>query len=138
MAAGHNGVVTGGRLLARAALVGALVLGVVGMHHLVIAACHHLGVSSTSSAMVMDHHAGHSVPTEVPAAPAPADPAPAGALGAAAMCLAVLLLVVLILAPRAWAHLRRSESRPAFVHIQALLREIARPPDLLVLSISRT
>ena len=72
MAAGHNGVVTGGRLLARAALVGALVLGVVGMHHLVIAACHHLGVSSTSSAMVMDHHAGHSVPTEVPAAPAPA------------------------------------------------------------------
>ena len=137
MAAGHNGEVTGGRLLARVALVGALVLGVVGMHHLVIAACHHLGVSHSSSAVV-DHHAGHSMPMELPVAPAPEDPAPAGALGAAAMCLAVLLLVILVFAPRAWAHLRRCESRRTMRPILASLREVARPPDLLVLSISRT
>jgi len=122
------------------ALVGALVLGVVGMHHLVIAACHHLGIAPSSVAVVMDDHAGHVLPSEAPATPAPMQeaPAPAGAVGAAAMCLAVLLLVVLVLAPRAWAHLRRSESRRTMRRILSSLGEVARPPDLLVLSISRT
>ena len=136
---GHNERVTGRRLLARVVLVGALALGVIGMHHLVIAACHHLGVTHVATAAV-DPHAGHAMPMDAPTSPtsAPDSPTPAGAVGAAVMCLAVLLLIVLVLAPRAWADLRRSGAH-ARVH-QALidLGEVARPPDLVRLSVSRT
>ena len=126
----------------RVGLIGALLLGLVGMHHLVIAACHHVGSPPAASVEAM---AGHGAMTDmgdhhVPAPAQPADqaPAPGGAVGAAAMCLAILLLFVLVLGPRAWAHLRRRGGRPSRLMLTHVLTALARPPDLQLLSVSRT
>ena len=127
-------------LLSRLAVVGVLALGLVGMHHLVIAACHHLGASETTSmtAPMYHDHTDHGM--SAPEAPQPADqaPTPGGLLGAAAMCLAILLLFVLVLGPRAWAHLRRMPSAQRLIVGVAQVSALARPPDLTLLSVSRT
>lgn len=131
-------------LLLRLAFVATLVLGLVGMHHLVVVACHHAASSTTSTAapLALDAHhsgshaAGHGLP-----APAPADEppgAPTGLLGAAATCLAIILMLVLLVAPRFMSRLRRvlvPDRLPAPRHVVARLLE---PPDLHRLSVSRT
>lgn len=126
----------------RIAVIGALIIGLVGMHHLVIAACHHVGSTDATSVVTMaDHGAstdmshGHA---PAPTQPADQAPAPGGAVGAAAMCLAILLLFVLVLGPRAWAHLRRQGGRPSRLMLPHVLMALARPPDLQLLSVSRT
>lgn len=138
------GGMTGRSLLARVAIIGALVIGLVGMHHLVIAACHHAGFidEGTAVAAIPAHGAdavhGHEH-GPIPAQPADQGPAPAGgAMGAAAMCLAVLLLFVVVLGPRAWAYLRRLTDRPRYRSFGGVLSVLARPPDLAILSVSRT
>ena len=126
----------------RIAVIGALIIGLVGMHHLVIAACHHVGITDGTSVVAMAGHgastdmADHHVPA--PAQPVDQAPAPGGAMGTAAMCLAILLLFVLVLGPRAWAHLRRYGDRLRRPVLGRALSMVFRPPDLSLLSVSRT
>ena len=126
----------------RIAVIGALIIGLVGMHHLVIAACHHVGITDATSVVAMASHGAstdmgdHHVPG--PAQPVDQAPAPGGAMGTVAMCLAILLLFVLVLGPRAWAHLRRQGGRPSRLMLPHVLMALARPPDLQLLSVSRT
>ena len=138
---------TGRSVLARVAIVGALVMGLVGMHHLVIAACHHVGTPEASAVAAMTHDMSLPSPTtghdhgtapSSPVGPNHQAPLPHGAVGAAAMCLAVLLLFVLVLAPRAWAYLRRTATRPRRMMLARVIAAVARPPDLDLLAISRT
>ena len=141
---GDNEGMTGRSLVARVAIVGALVIGLVGMHHLVIAACHHIGAPEVSGVAAMTHDltmqspmTGHDHRT-APVGPDHQAPMPHGAVGAAAMCLAVLLLFALVLAPKAWGHLRRTAERPRRRLLARAIAAVARPPDLHLLAVSRT
>ena len=142
---GHNRrVITPGSLVPRLVVVALLALGLVGMHHLVVAACHH-GASHAGHATILPteaaaghdlHDAGPTAPTQAPReAPAPA---PDGLVGAAAMCLAVLIMVIGLMMPRIVSRLRRvplPDIRPRAI---SNLTRVFDPPDLTLLSVSRT
>ena len=131
-------------LLLRLALVATLVVGLVGMHHLVVVACHHAASATTSTAVPLaldahhsgSHAAGHGLP-----APAPADEppgAPTGLMGAAATCLAIILMLLLLVAPRLMSRLRRVLVPDRLPVLRGLVTRLLEPPDLHLLSVSRT
>lgn len=111
-------------------LVAAVVmLGLVGMHHLVVAACHHataqaiLAPASVVPPVSVDH--GHG-------APEPSVPSEL-----AAVCIAILFITgVVLLGTRSVVTRVRLERFVA--HSIAWFERALPPPDLAVLSISRT
>ena len=142
---GHNrGVSRIDGMASRLVIVAVLALGLVGMHHLVVVACHHVASSSTSVAapLALDAHdsgshaAGHGLP-----APAPQDAphdAPSGLMGAAATCLAIVLMLVLLVAPRLMSRLRRVLVPDRLPSPRRVVARLLEPPDLHLLSVSRT
>ena len=138
----------------RAWIVALVAMGLVGMHHLVVAACHH-GASHASPAAVLSmgsvvDHGGHlpadaanahadaagSVPAEEPTDGS--DGPPGGLVSAAATCLAILLMVVGLVLPQVAARLRRWRETIARPHLADVTSLALRPPDLTLLSVSRT
>ena len=121
----------------RLVVVALLALGLVGMHHLVVVACHHAGVVSAT-----ESHQAHGAPLESPLAGAqdtpPESPSPAGIVGAVATCLAILLMVMSMALPRVVGRVRRWSLPRLEPSAPAQTQSIHRPPDLAVLSISRT
>ena len=142
---GHNRkVITPGSLVPRLVVVALLALGLVGMHHLVVVACHH-GASQAGHATMLpteaagghaQHDAGPTAPMQAPReAPAPA---PDGLVGAAAMCLAVLLMVIGLMVPRIVSRLRRVTLPDIRPRATSIVTRVFDPPDLSLLSVSRT
>ena len=129
MDAGVDSVVSLRSVGLRLALVGVIVLGLVGMHHLVIA-CHHAASVVSASSVVDDH--GHHTP--VPAG----DHDEHGAVGAAAVCLAVLLGFLSLLVPPLRRGARRRSTERATPRGSPMIARLPDPPDLNVLSIART
>ena len=129
MAAGLDSVV--GRLrslVLRLVLVGVVAVGLVGMHHFVIAC--HSSASVASAASVAHDHDHH--------APAPTgDHDEHGAVGAAAVCLAVLLGFLSLLLPPLRMGARRRSSERATPRGSPAIARLLDPPDLNVLSIAR-
>ena len=113
----------------RWALVAVVALGLVGMHHLVIA-CHHAAPVVSAGAVAADH--AHHAP--VP----PAEHEEHGAVGAAAVCLAVLLGFLSLLVPPLRARARRDAYARAAPRGSPLVTRFLEPPDLNLLSIART
>ena len=126
-------------------MVALLALGLVGMHHLVVAACHHgatlgdhaavLSMDSVVDHGVVDHDAQDQTPPSD--APEP-DGAPGGLVGVAATCLAILLMVIGIVLPRLLARLRRWQSLMLNLAEPPVVTHAPKPPDLTLLSVSRT
>lgn len=133
-----------GSLAPRLVVVALLALGLVGMHHLVVTACHHGGT-----------HVGHSTMLTSGATPShfPHDPsvaavlkapekapgeAPGGLVGLAATCLAIILMLVLLIAPRLMSRLRRVLAPDRLPVLRRLVARLLQPPDLHLLSVSRT
>jgi len=132
-----------GSLGPRLLVVAVLAIGLVGMHHLVVAACHHAAGHSghgTALAVTASHdHGGHdSVPSVPLQAPQDAPEAPGGLVGAAATCLAVLLMIVLLVLPHVLARVRRWWQMSARQPLTRVASAIIKPPDLTLLSVSRT
>lgn len=136
---------TGSVRASRLLVVAMVALGLVGMHHLVVAACHlasghgdHSVVLSMDS--VVDHGVGdHGTHRQAPPADAPApDGAPEGLVGAAATCLAILLMVVGVVLPQVLARLRRGQSLKLNLAASPVATRTPKPPDLTLLSVSRT
>lgn len=143
--AGQNGGMTGRALLLRMALVGVLAVGLIGMHHLVVAACHH-----GSSASVSAHVSAHPDPASLPAASEPVTPIAMGVgqpvtpvdqepmLQAALTCLAVLGLLVLLV-PGVMRRVRWALPRiSVLTYVRQRVGRFLDPPDLAELSILRT
>ena len=127
----------------RLLVVAVLALGLVGMHHLVVAACHHAGGHSAHVTMVAAPPThDHAVPDPAPMAPlqAPLDApdAPGGLVGAAATCLAILLMVVGLVLPRLLARLRHLAVRDRSLGVTRVSFRPLSPPGLTLLSVSRT
>lgn len=141
---GHNhGVSTAGRLAPRLLVVAVLALGLVGMHHLVIAACHHAAghsahVSTVATTGIHEHTAADSVPVVPLPVPQDLPEAPGGLVGAAATCLAVLLMIVLLVLPHVLARVRRCWQMSARQPLVRVASAVIKPPDLTLLSVSRT
>ena len=140
---GHNRrVSTAGRLAPRLLVVAVLALGLVGMHHLVVAACHHGASHSGNVATPAEpgsqaHAAAGS--TVIPVqAPQDAPEAPVGLVGAAATCLAVLLMIVGLVLPHLLARVRRWSPVRFSLAVIDLRLSVMRPPDLALLCVSRT
>lgn len=141
---GHNrGVTWIGGMTSRLVVVALLAVGLVGMHHLVVVACHHVAASSTTPAPLgMDTHdatshaTGHGSPAPVKQ-DAPHE-APAGLIGAAATCLAIVLMLVLLVAPRLTSRLRRVLVPDRLPAPRRVVTRLLEPPDLHLLSVSRT
>ena len=127
----------GGSTLGRIVACALLVVGIAVMHHVVVTGC------STLTSSAGHGHASH-VPVSTDASSA--DAAVADGLGevppaqspAAAICLAIILggwlMVPLV---RAWR--TRRDSEPAkHPRDRAVVNVPARPPDLVLLSVSRT
>lgn len=142
----HGGVMrdlVGRSALMRLVVVVLLAVGMVGMHHLVVAACHHVGAAS--SGLHGDAHgSGVSATGDVgvplgttTSTPMPFDEAPEGLLGAAAMCLAILLAVALAL-PGLLGRARRLRLAALRPRGRPLMARIPAPPDLTLLSVCRT
>lgn len=141
----NQGVGSIGGLASRLVVVALLAVGLVGMHHLVVVACHHAASSTSSAAapLVLDTHdsgsqhaPGHGLP-----APAPADDpdgAPTSLLGAAATCLAIVLMLMLLIAPRLTSRLRRVLVPDRLPALRCFAARLLEPPDLHLLSVSRT
>ena len=127
-------------LAPRLMVVALLAVGLVGMHHLVVAACHHAaGHSTHATVMPVDLMQGHGDHGATPAVPADSpQPAPEGLIGAAATCLAVLLMIVGLVLPQILARVRRWWAITATPHPSRMESLIPRPPDLALLSVSRT
>lgn len=125
-------------LLARLSVVALLTVGLVGMHHLVVAACHHLGVSAAHGIESVGHD--HAAAPLVPSPEVPADEPPLGGglASAAATCLAVLLMVVSLVLPSLLGRARRWHYRREGHRLSRLTPRICDPPDLVMLSVSRT
>ena len=137
------GASTLGRVIACALLV----IGIAVMHHVVVTGC-----STLTSSAGQGHAAqGHAAQDHVSHAPASldassADAAVADGLGevppaqspAAAICLAIVLggwlMVPLV---RAW-RIRRDTEQTSHTRDRAIVDIPARPPDLVLLSVSRT
>ena len=135
-----------GSLASRLVVVALVAVGLVGMHHLVVAACHH-GASHGDHAAVLsmdsvvDHGShGPAGPAPVPAeAPSDgSDGAPGGLVGVAATCLAILLMVIGLVLPHVLARVRRSQAMRLFVAAPPMADRTPKPPDLTLLSVSRT
>lgn len=128
----------------RLVVVALLALGLVGMHHLVVAACHHggthVGHSAMSASDVTLSHALHEpplaavvqVPQEAP------DQAPGGLVGIAATCLAILLMIIGLVLPRLVSRLRHVMVRDRCLGTMRFGARLLEPPDLRLLSVSRT
>jgi len=142
---GDNGRVSSiGSLASRLVVVALLALGLVGMHHLVVAACHHGGTHVGHSTMLTSDatpsHSLHdpsvaavvSVPEEAP------DQAPSGLVGIAATCLAILLMIIGLVLPRLVTRLRHVTVRDRWLGTMRFNARPLEPPDLRLLSVSRT
>lgn len=139
----NRGVSTVGRLIPRLLSVGVLALALVGMHHLVVAACHQAaGHSAHGSTLAVSTSHDHAAPDSAPMAPLPAPldapDAPGGLVGAAATCLAILLMVVGLVLPRLLARLRHLAVRDRSLGTTRVFFRPVAPPDLTLLSVSRT
>lgn len=140
----NRGVSTTGSVAPRLLVVAVLALGLVGMHHLVVAACHHAaGHSGQVSALTVpsshDHAATSTVPVAPLQAPLDAPEAPGGLTGAAATCLAVLLMIMVLVLPHLLARMRRRWSvMRSRLRMARVTSAVLRPPDLALLSVSRT
>lgn len=115
-------------LLPRMLVIAALLVGWIGMHHLAVAACHH----GTSVSQAGDH--AHDAPGPQQA-PFPAEDEPMVEI--ALTCLAVLALLMLS-APGLARAVRRARRAPPLMSRLAALGRWLDPPDLALLSISRT
>ena len=131
-------------LAPRLVVVALLALGLVGMHHLVVAACHHGGTHVGHSAMLTaDAPPSHSLPDPSVAAvvqapeEAPVE-APSGLVGIAATCLAVLLMIIGLVLPRLVSRLRHVILRDRYLGTMRFDAHLLDPPDLRFLSVSRT
>ena len=129
MGAGLDSVVSLRSVGLRLVLVGVIALGLVGMHHLVIA-CHHAAPIVSASSVVDDH--GHHTPAPT------GDHDEHGAVSAAAVCLAVLLGFLSLLVPPLRMGARRRSSERAAPRGSPTIARLLDPPDLNVLSIART
>ncbi|MEY3732761.1 MAG: hypothetical protein RL347_120 [Actinomycetota bacterium] len=149
MKPGHNRCVTCSVRAWRLVVVVVIALGLVGMHHLIVAACHHgVGHSDHAAVLSMDSvvdHEGHdrqgTAPTDGTPVEAPSngsDGAPRGIVGAAATCLAILLMVVGLVLPQILARVRRWQALRLSVAAPSMAARTPKPPDLTQLSVSRT
>ena len=128
----------------RLLVVALLALGLVGMHHFVVAACHHggthVGHSTMSASEATPSHSLHDpsvaaavqVPQEAPAQ------APGGLVGIAATCLAILLMIIGLVLPRLVSRLRHVMVRDRWLGTMRFDARLLEPPDLRLLSVSRT
>lgn len=128
----------------RLLVVALLALGLVGMHHFVVAACHHggthVGHSTMSASEATPSHSLHDpsvaaavqVPQEAPAQ------APGGLVGIAATCLAILLMIIGLVLPRLVSRLRHVMVRDRWLGTMRFNARLLEPPDLRLLSVSRT
>ncbi len=142
---GHNRRVSGiGSVAPRLVVVALLALGLVGMHHLVVAACHHggthVGHSAMSASDAPPSHALHepSLATVVPLPVEAPDKAPGGLAGIAATCLAILLMIIGLVLPRLVSRLRHVTVRDRCLGTMRFGARPLEPPDLRLLSVSRT
>lgn len=129
-----------GGLVSRLVVVALLAVGLVGMHHLVVAACHHATGPTTAALAADSPHSTHELP-HGETAPIPQqapEEAPTDLLGAAATCLAILLMIVLLIAPRLLSRLRRVMVPDLMWAPPRLVARLLVPPDLHLLSVSRT
>lgn len=132
-----------GSLAPRLLVVAVVALGLIGMHHLVVAACHHAVGYSHSSVSDSPHAShGHAVPASADfspwQAPQEAPESPGGLVGAAATCLTVLLMIVGLVMPHLLARVRRSPSMRWKLPVVRVQSTMLKPPDLMLLSVSRT
>lgn len=138
----NRGVSRVGSLAPRLLVVAVLAFGLIGMHHLVVAACHHAaghsGHATTLTASASHDAATHGVPIAPLQAPEDAPQGPGGLVGAAATCLAVLLMIVLLVFPHVLARVRRWWQMSARQPLTRVASAIIKPPDLTFLSVSRT
>lgn len=130
-----------GSLAPRLVVVALLALGLVGMHHLVVVACHHAAGHSSQAAPLIAHgsHGDHSSGVAPSQAPREApDGAPGGLVGAAATCLAILLMIVGLVLPQVLARVRRWRLPRSELLMPRVTAGLLKPPDLIILSVSRT
>jgi hypothetical protein len=150
-ARGHNQGVSGiGSVAPRLVVVALLALGLVGMHHLVVVACHHAAEHSAhastatpSGVLSMDAHAAHAdyasdLAAQAPMSPQPPADEPSGLVAVAATCLAILLMLVGLVLPHMLARVRRWHMSRVTILEQWVSTSPVRPPDLNLLSVSRT
>ena len=125
-------------------MVALLALGLVGMHHLVVAACHHSAgghsahVSTVATTAAHEHVDHGAVPVAPLQGPQDAPESPGGLVGAAATCLAILLMIVGLVLPQVLARVRRWRSLQAAPLMPVLTGGFLKPPNLNALSVSRT
>lgn len=121
-----------GSLRVRLAAVFLVVIGLVGMHHLVTVGC---------ASVLSGHSDGHAMadlaPPVVDADVLASSDHEMDAATGAGICLAVLVFSILILTRRS-SWIRRDSLAMARVHQRCMSLRRTDPPDLLVLSISRT
>ena len=139
----HTGGMQARSVSLRVALVALLAFGLVGMHHLVVAACHHVyghsgHVATVAAPAALDHSETGSVVPAPLQGPQDVPEAPGGLVGAAATCLAILLMVMSLVLPRVVGRVRRWSLPRLEPSTPARMQTIHRRPDLAVLSISRT
>lgn len=124
-------------------VVALLAVGLVGMHHLVVSACHHVAAHDGHVAAVTTGVPVQMVLDEPPATAltairTPSPEAPSGLLAAAATCLAILLMVVGLIMPGGPGRLRRLNLARVKERARTLLARGPAPPDLACLSVLRT
>jgi hypothetical protein len=148
---GHNRRVSGiGSVAPRLVVVALLALGLVGMHHLVVVACHHAAAHSAHAStatpggvLSMDTHAAHAdhgsgLGAHAPTSPQPPADEPSGLAAVAATCLAILLMLAGLVLPQILARVRRWRVTHLRLHVPPTATRAFRPPDLTLLSVSRT
>ena len=148
---GHNQGVSGiGSVAPRLVVVALLALGLVGMHHLVVVACHHAAAHSAHAStatpggvLSMDAYVAHAdhasgVAAQAPMSPQPPADEPSGLVGMAATCLAILLILVGLVLPHMLARVRRWRTSRVTILEQWVSTSPVKPPDLTLLSVSRT
>jgi hypothetical protein len=148
---GYNRGVSGiGSVAPRLVVVALLALGLVGMHHLVVVACHHAAAHSAHAStatpggvLSMDTHAAHAdhgsgLGAHAPTSPQPPADEPSGLAAVAATCLAILLMLVGLVLPQILARVRRWRVMQLRLHEPPTATRAFRPPDLTLLSVSRT
>jgi hypothetical protein len=148
---GRNRGVSGiGSVAPRLVVVALLALGLVGMHHLVVVACHHAAAHSAHAStatpgvvLSTDAHAAHAdhgsgLGAHAPTSPQPPADEPSGLAAVAATCLAILLMLVGLVLPQILARVRRWRVMQLRLHEPPTATRAFRPPDLTLLSVSRT
>ena len=131
-------------------LVALLAVGLICMHHLVVVACHHAAMPGAHGAPGSQHsllssetqlaQAAHGAERGTPAPATGHTPSddPSGAVGAAAMCLAILLMIVAWVLPQVLARERRPSLKSRGQSRVPATMRVPIPPDLILLSVSRT